>query len=130
MGSPANAVQKIGKAAADTFGSIKNDPLGALVSLGTLGLGTAGVSGTIQAGIRIRDDQRDQASGMAQSEQDKAAAAERQAVNASVKEPDAVAMERRRRATLAAGKGRSGTILTGGTSLGSADTAGKILLGM
>ncbi len=81
-------------------------------------------------GTRIRDDQRDQAAGMAEKEQNKADAAEARAVNASVKDVDPLAMERRRRATLATNKGSSATNLTAGRGLGSADVSYKTLLGL
>lgn len=129
MGS-GNPVKKITEGAKDLYGSAKEDPIGALVSAGTLGMGTAATSATYQTAVRVRDDQRDQAAGMAQSEQNKAAAAEARAINASVKDLDPIALERRRRAAVATNRGRSGTILTSGTSLGSADVARKTLLGM
>jgi hypothetical protein len=80
--------------------------------------------------MRVIDDQRDQAEGMAQKELRRAADAEARAVGASVKDADPLALERRRRASIAAGKGRDGTIATSATSLGAADVARKILLGM
>lgn len=131
MGS-GNPVKKITEGAKDLYGSVKDDPLGVLTStIGSQIIQGADVASlTQQTGTRIRDDQRDQAAGMAQSEMDKAAAAERRAVDASVKDLDPIALERRRRAAVATNQGRSGTILTAGQSLGSADVARKTLLGM
>lgn len=140
-GGVSKVVDKVTGGAEDLWGSVKDDPLGALVTAGTLGMGTAVVNGAVQTGTRVRDDQRDQAEGQAESEQRRAdaamaaqradaARAEAQAVDRSVKDADPIAIERRRRATLAGRNGREGTILTGGMSLGSADTARKVLLGL
>lgn len=114
----------------DLVNSAIEDPLGAAATAGIFGRGVGDVSATYQTGKRVREDMQDQAAGMAQKEQDRAAAAEARAVDASVKDLDPIALERRRRAALAANKGRSGTILTAGTSLGSADVGRKVLLGL
>ncbi len=111
-------IKKINEGAKDLYGSIKDDPMGALTSAATLGI------------RRAREDMRDQAAGMAEKEQIRAAEAEARAVDASVKDLDPISLERRRRAALAANKGRAGTILTAGTSLGSADVGRKVLLGL
>lgn len=133
MGS-SNPVDKITSAAEDIAGSVKKDPLGLATRYLTAGAIGGGLGLMVQGGLdlaaRTRQDMRDQAAGMAQKEQDRAAAAERAAINASVKELDPVTLERRRRAALAAVNGRGSTILTSGTSLGSADVARKTLLGM
>jgi hypothetical protein len=133
MGS-SNPVKKIaGKVyggAKDLVTSAIDDPLGALSTAGAFGGTTQSVGATYQTGTRAREDMQDQAAGMAQKEQVRAGEAEARAIDASVKDLDAVTLERRRRAALAAGKGRDSTILTGGTSLGSADVARKTLLGM
>jgi hypothetical protein len=81
-------------------------------------------------GTRTRNDMREQAAGEADKQIAAAAAAERRAQSAAVKELDPLTLERRRRAAVATNQGRSGTILTSGTSLGSADVARKTLLGM
>lgn len=86
--------------------------------------------GTLNTAKRTREDMRDQAAGMADKEMAAAAAAEARAVDASVKDLDPIALERRRRAALAANNGRAGTILTAGTSLGAADVGRKVLLGL
>jgi len=127
MGS-SNPVNKIEEGFKDAIGSIEDDPLGTLTS--ALSMGTSGFNEVYETGTRAREDQRDQAAGMAEKEQNRAAAAESRAIDASVKETDAIALERRRRAAVATNNGRSGTILTSGTSLGSADVARKTLLGM
>jgi len=129
MGS-SNPVKKITDGAEDLYGSVKDDPLGALSSAAGQVTGTQLLSVGMQSGTRVRDDQRDQAAGMAQKEQERAAAAEARAIDASVKDLDPIALERRRRAAVATNQGRGGTILTSGTSLGSADVARKTLLGM
>lgn len=127
MGS-SNPVNKVIEGAKDAWGSVKDDPFGTLLSAASMG--TSGFNEAYETGTRAREDQRDQAAGMAEKEQNRAAAAEARAVDASVKEIDAIAVERRRRAAVAANQGRSGTILTSGTTLGSADVARKTLLGM
>lgn len=109
---------------ADSFG---DDPFGYAVKF------LADPTGALvtKVGVdRIIQDNRDQAEGMAVKEQDRAAGAEAKAIDASVKDLDPVALERRRRATVTSAGGRGGTILTAGASLGSADVARKTLLGM
>ena len=128
MGS-SNPVKKVTEGAKDLYGNIKDNPrIGAEYLVG--GPAPALLGALRLTAMRIRDDQRDQAAGMAQKEQDQAAAAEARAVDASVKDLDPIALERRRRAAVATNQGRSGTILTAGMSLGSTDVARKTLLGM
>lgn len=131
MGS-SNPVKKITEGAKDLYGSVKEDPMGSLLSAAILG--TSGFNETYKTGVRVRDDQRDQAAGMAKTEQDRmraeSARDSTRAIDRSVKDLDPVALERRRRAAVANNQGRNGTILTSGASLGSADVARKTLLGM
>jgi len=124
MGS-SNPIKKLKENTDDLYNSIKEKPQKLLTYPLTFGL-----EGVYDTAVRTREDMRDQAAGMAQKDQERAAAAEARAVDASVKDLDPIALERRRRAAVATNQGRSGTILTSGTSLGSADVARKTLLGM
>lgn len=127
MGS-SNPVRKVMSGAEDAYGSVQDNlqkslTYGAFPSVGSVGL-------PVDAAKRAREDMKDQAAGQAQSEIERARAAERLAIDRSVKDLDPLALERRRRASLAGTQGRGGTLLTPGTSLGAADVARKTLLGM
>lgn len=125
-----NIVDTVTGGASDLWDSVRDDPLNALSTAAGQVTGTQLATGTLQTGTRIRNDQREQAAGMAAKDEAKRMAAERRAADAAVKDTDPLALERRRRAAVAGNRGREGSILTGGTSLGSDDVARKVLLGM
>jgi hypothetical protein len=131
-GGGGGAWDKVTGGASDLWDRAKDDPLGMALNVGAPLL-TAGLLPARDAAVSVRDNMRDAAAGKAQAEIDKAneatAAARADAVNRAEKTVDPLALERRRRASITTG-GRSGSILTAGTSLGSADIATKTLLGM
>lgn len=95
------------------------------------GLGSGGAAGLVAASPWEAERQAKKAGEKdAAKEQERAAAAERIALDQSLKEIDPLTLERRRRAAMASANGRANTILTPGTQLGSADVARKTLLGM
>lgn len=121
-----DATDKLAAGAYDLYGSVKDDPL---MTLGTLGLfsgATQLVTAPLQTGQRIIDDLNDQAMGDAQKEAARAEDARAAAIAALPKDPTVEEIQRQRRAT----GGRRGTILTApGQSLGSVGQ-GKNLLGL
>lgn len=129
MGS-SNPLEKIGGGIEDAWNSVKEDPVDALTSA-IMSMGTSGFSEVLQ---RTRDDQRDQAEGMAEKDQGRidaaTKAADARARDMAVKDLDPVALERRRRAQLRGANGRNSTILTDSSSLGTAELGQKTLLGL
>lgn len=131
--SSANPIPKFTDAAKDFVGSIE-DNTGVAARIGAEYLLGAPVIAGAELGRltakRTVEDQRDQARAQADRDLAKARSAEAAAIDASVKELDPLALERRRRAALATNNGRGGTILTAGSSLGSVDVSRKTLLGL
>lgn len=128
-----NPINKVKEATGDFVGSIEDNPIGATRIGAEYLLGAPVIAGAELArltGKRTIEDQRDQARAQADRDMAKARGAEAAAVNASVKELDPIALERRRRAAVATNNGRGGTILTAGSNLGSVDVSRKTLLGL
>lgn len=131
-GGGGKLIDKAVGGAEDLFSSIAADPFGSAMS--ALAPGVTGYVGpAITGATRVRNDQREQAAGMADKEIAKAEAAQasarKDAENRAGKAIDPLTLERRRRASISTG-GRSGSILTAGTSLGADDIARKTLLGL
>lgn len=121
-----DTVDKVSNAAKDTWGSIEDDPLMALGTLGLFSGATQLVAAPLQTGQRIIGDLNDQAKGDAEKEAARAEAARASAIAALPKDPTVEEIARQRRAT----GGRRGTILTmPGQSLGTVGQ-GKNLLGL
>ena len=121
-----DTVDKVSNAAKDAWGSIEEDPLMTLGTLGLFGGVPQMVTAPLQTGQRIIGDMTDQAMGEAQKEATRAEAARAAAIAALPKDPTVEEIARQRRAT----GGRRGTILTApGQSLGSMGKS-KNLLGL
>jgi hypothetical protein len=121
-----DTVDKVSNAVKDTWGSIEDDPLMTLTTLGLNGGIPQMLTGTLQTVQRIIGDMNDQAMGDAQKEAARAEAARASAIARLPKDPTVEEIARQRRAT----GGRRGTILTTpGQSLGSMGQS-KNLLGL
>jgi hypothetical protein len=129
-GGGGKMVDRVVDAGSDLVSSVRDDPFGALLYAVP---GASNFAGALDLGTRVRDDQREQATGMANKEIARADAemssARKDAENRAAKVIDPLTLERRRRASISTG-GRSGSILTAGTSLGADDVARKTLLGL
>ncbi len=130
-----------GFAAADAlspkFGQAASDLAGSAVQVARsprrlAGYTVAGLPGFVaslarDAGRFVRTDQQNQAEGQAQADQREAQGAADAAAGAAPKPVDILALARRRALIAGAPTGRAGTILTGGTSLGSPGLANQLL---
>jgi hypothetical protein len=121
-------MDKVSGGAQDLWRGVREDPLRAAGYM--FPLVTAGLAPIRSGAVHVRDQGRDAAEGLAQEDQARQAEAVARMKEAQPKDIDAIALERRRRALAAGPGGRSGSILTGGQSLGSADVATKALLGL
>lgn len=119
-----------GDNASNLISGVQRDPINAVGVAGVQGVGGA-VAGAGRAAVQgMRNNAIAEGEKQAQKAIQQAADAEAAAANAGPKTIDELALQRRQRAAIQAKSGRSGTDLTGGTSLGSVDVVRKMLLGM
>lgn len=116
------AAKNVSNAAVDAVGSVQKDP----TSLATLSLAPAqGVAASYYTGRRAVQDMKDQAAGMAQTEQERADAAAAYAKTLIPQAADVAEVRRQRLRQYAIARGTTGTVANLGTPSGA-----KTLLGL
>lgn len=116
------AAKNVSNAASDAVSSVKKDP----TSLATLSLAPAqGVAASYYTGRRAVQDMKDQAAGMAQTEQERADAAAAYAKTLIPQAADVAEVRRQRLRQYAIARGATGTVASLGTPSGA-----KTLLGL